>query len=374
MPLVEAAAGYTRQSNVPELFIAAPGAPPRTIFPNIPDVYTSRLSVSLPLYTGGRLSEQIAAADREKSAAGSDVASATADLVLETREAYWNLVTTMESVKVLAEAVVSYDAHLQDARHRVQFGTAARNELLAVQVERDRAELSRLRAANDVELIHADLLRLLGLPDGTRVAPSEPLTPRESPAGDRASLAREAIEARPERRALLDRIEAAESRIDVARADRWPQVRFNAGYDYARPNRRILPLTDEFHSSWDASVNLSVRLFDGGRVAAAVSQRSAAAESMRKQLEDLERRIRLEVTQRLLDVENAKAAVAVAERNVEAATENARVSRERYGAGVIPSSELLDAEVGLLQASLDRTTSLARQRLAAAALDRATGR
>jgi hypothetical protein len=41
---------------------------------------------------------------------------------------------------------------------------------------------------------------------------------------------------------------------------------------------------------------------------------------------------------------------------------------------VILSSELLDAEVALLRAGLDRTEALASTRLSAAALDRAVGR
>ena len=64
----------------------------------------------------------------------------------------------------------------------------------------------------------------------------------------------------------------------------------------------------------------------------------------------------------------------VAARSVEAAQESRRVSSERYRAGVIPSSELLDAEVALLRAGLDRAEAQARLRLARASLDRAVGR
>src|SRR6185503_17615636 len=42
LPQLEAAAGYTRQSDVPELTLTLPGQPPRTLFPNIPDNYRTR--------------------------------------------------------------------------------------------------------------------------------------------------------------------------------------------------------------------------------------------------------------------------------------------------------------------------------------------
>lgn len=373
-PLLELAASYARWSDVPELTLALP--PPggtRTIFPNLPDNYASRLGVSIPLYTGGRLAQIVRSAEREKDAARGDVAAGAADLVLEATTAYWDLVTAIESESVLKEAVASYEAHLTDTTNRRRLGMAARNDILAVQVERDRAELGRLQAANAVEVVQANLARLLDLRDGARVDPIEPLADPLPPVEDAAALVDRALERRPERAALRARIAAAEARESAARAERMPQLRLGAGYDYSDPNRRILPPEDRWRDTWDVTLSLSLRVFDSGRTAAAVAQRSAQAEAARRQLDDLEGRIRFEVQGRLLDLRTATAAVEVAERNVEAARENRRVSADRYRAGVIPSSELLDAEVALLKAGLERTDALASQRLARAALDRALG-
>ena len=95
--------------------------------------------------------------------------------MLETKTAYWLLVTSREGVRVLQEAIRAMDAHLTDARNRERFGIAARNEVLAVQVERDRVELDRLRADVAAEVAEANLQRLLDLPPGTRIDPAEPL-------------------------------------------------------------------------------------------------------------------------------------------------------------------------------------------------------
>jgi outer membrane protein TolC len=84
--------------------------------------------------------------------------------------------------------------------------------------------------------------------------------------------------------------------------------------------------------------------------------------------------VRVEVTARALDLSTRRAAVAVAERNREAALENVRVAQDRYREGLIPSSELLDAESRLLQAGLDRTRAAAQLQQARADLDRAVGR
>jgi outer membrane protein TolC len=167
---------------------------------------------------------------------------------------------------------------------------------------------------------------------------------------------------------------AAQAQVRVERAARRPQLSAAAGVDYANPNRRILPPEARWQESWDLSVSVGWTVFDGGRAAAAADRAAARAEAVRHQLEDVDGRIRLQVTQSRLDLAAARQAVEVAERNVTAARENLRVATERHHEGVIPSSERLDAEVALLRASLDRAEALAQLRVAAAALDRAVGR
>ncbi|HVR70107.1 MAG TPA: TolC family protein, partial [Vicinamibacteria bacterium] len=201
-----------------------------------------------------------------------------------------------------------------------------------------------------------------------------PDSPDPGPAGPLGPLVEDALSRRPERAALRERIAAAEARVEAERAARRPQVSLGGGFDYANPNRRILPPSAEWQDSWDVSLSLSWSLFDGGRAAAAARRAAARTDALRRQADDLDRRIRLEVTARRLEVATASRAVEVAARNLEAARENSRVASERHQAGVIPSSERLDAGVLLLRAGLDHTEALAGLRTARAALDRARGR
>ncbi len=143
------------------------------------------------------------------------------DLLLETRAAYWGLVTARESERVLREALDSYDAHLKDARNRFDVGIAASNEVLSVQVERDRAELARLQAENGAGVANENLVRLTGLPPGARIEPAEPLSvPPTMTAGieETETLVAAALEARPEVKALEARAEAARVAVEIQRS------------------------------------------------------------------------------------------------------------------------------------------------------------
>ncbi|HSN96831.1 MAG TPA: TolC family protein [Candidatus Nanopelagicales bacterium] len=374
MPRVDVSAGYTRTYDVPEMTLSIPGMGTRTLFPNIPNAWRAHAGLTLPLWTSGRIESGITAAERQLQAAGFDLTTSESELELETRDAWWSLVTARESARVLAEAVESYEAHLEDAQNRLDLGVAARNEVLAVQVERDRAELARLSAGNAAEVANANLVRLTGLPPGTTIEPAEPLVAPEGPQEETEALVAAALDSRPELKAFEQRIEAARAAVGIQRSASRPQAGFSFGYDYARPNQRILPLRDDFEGTWSAGFTVSLNAFDGGRTAAAVAQAEGRADALEKQLEEIRQGLRLEVTSRLLDLRNARALLVVTERSLESARENLRVARDRYREGVIPSSELLDAETALLRAGLDQTEATTRIQVALARLERAVGR
>ncbi len=379
-PQVDLGAGYTRRSEVPELAIFTPTDNPAqpvqrvVVFPNIQDNWRVRAGVAMPIWTWGRIGGQIEAAEQGKAAAGADLQAGRADLVLETKTAYWSLVTARESVRVLQEEMRAYDAHLADARNREKFGMAARNEVLAVQVERDRVELERLRAEAGSDVAEANLRRLLDLPPDARVEPAEPLAAAPVPLPDVEALVTAAQAARAERKALAARVAAADAITGAERASRLPQLAVTGGLTYANPNRDIVPPTTEWKDTWDVGVGLAWSVFDGGKRSANEARARAEADAVRAQLRDLDRGIRLDVTRRALELRTAAAQLAVAERSVDSAAESRRVAGNRYREGVIPSSELLDAEVAHEGAVLARTEAFASLRLAAAGLDRAVGR
>ena len=178
----------------------------------------------------------------------------------------------------------------------------------------------------------------------------------------------------PRRRALDRRLGAARERETAVKATGKPQIFLGAGYDYARPNPRIFPRVGRWEDSWDASVNVAWTLWDGGRLAAEQAEAAAAARAVEARITELDRQIAFDIVARRLELESARAAITASEDGVRSAAEARRVVAERYTAGVVTSTDVLDAELALLQAELDRTRAIAAARLADARLARALGK
>lgn len=371
LPQIDLQAAYTRNSGVPELVL--PGTPPRVLFPNIPDTYRLHAGLTLPLYTGGRIGNTVAAAREQATAARSFARAGEADVVLETTAAYWSLVTARANAVVWDEAIASFDSHLADARNRRDLGLAARNEVLAVEARRAEAELARIEARNAEETAEAELRRLTGVPPRARLEVEAAVAADDVlPEGE--ALIAAALESRPEVKAQQARVSAAEAAARAAGGARLPQAVLQAGWDHARPNPRLLPLADAWNDTWSVGIGVSYTPFDGGRTASAVAQARAEASAARAQLDDLVARVRLDVTSRVLDLAAAQAAIAVAERGLEAAGESLRVVQDRYREGLLTTTDRLEAEAALLRAGLQQKAAIARRELARARLERSVGR
>jgi outer membrane protein TolC len=371
MPTLSSRASYSRWNNVPEWTILQDGVP-AVIYPNLPNNVLLDLSGSVPLYTGGRVEAGIAAAERILAASGHDVESETANQRLLVTATYWELALAIEQERVLSESIQSFEAFLVDARNREELGLATSNEALAVQTERDRAELRRLLAASNAEVQQDRLAILLDLPVGARVQPTDDLDLTPPPAGVEAMVA-SAFEQRPERKAALERIAAAEARLDGARALAKPVVAAGGTLRFSNPDRRVVPPEYDFRFSWDVSVGLTYDIFDGGKRNSAAAAAVAEINVARQRLQELERSIRREVVESYQRLVSARAAVDVAERGIESALENTRVTTDLYLEGLTPSSERLDAEIAELLSRLEHTETLVRVELARAGLDRAIG-
>src|SRR5262249_11478392 len=72
LPTVDLQASYYRYSRVPELVLTLPGNRLQTVFPNLQNRYSTSAALSLPLYTGGRVSGQVEAARQGALATGKD--------------------------------------------------------------------------------------------------------------------------------------------------------------------------------------------------------------------------------------------------------------------------------------------------------------
>lgn len=368
-PTVGVSAGYGRTNHVDQFGILQPNGTLRLIYPDIPDNYFTRATFQWPIYTAGRTGALERAAEAEARATSEEFRAARADLRLEVVRAYWALVTASEAERVVQEAVDRAEAHLRNVRAHFDAGMIPPNDVSAAETQRSRQRLQLIESQNLRRGALEELRRLTGIAGVIETADGldadNPRTADDLPT---------APATRPEHQAIVQRITAAEERRRAVNAGGRPTVAVSGAADYANPNPRIFPRRDVWRDSWELTIAATWTLWDGGRLAAEAAEATAAEAVLRARLAEVDSLLTLEITQRRLDAESARAALATALEGVRSAADARRVVAERFAVGVATSTEVLDAQVALLQAELDRTRALANIRLADARLDRALGR
>ena len=374
LPQVSAQAGYTRTNHIDPFALPSAIGPSKVIYPDIPDNYRTRLDFQWPIYTFGRLDALERAARAEAGASGFDVGTARNDLKLEITRAFWASVTATEAVRVVDESLKRMDAYVADVRNRLKVGLVPPNDVLSAEAQRSRQQMVLIQARNAREQALTELRRLTGEAPDRLIEVDAALEAPGQAVGPAETMVAAARDARPERKALELRAQGAGERRNAVKANARPVLSTGGGVDVGNPNPRFFPRTDQWKASWDVGVNITWTFADFGRVKADVAEAAAYERAARERLAEFDTILDVEVRQRRLDLESALAAVSSADDALRAATEARRVLADRYNAGVATSTDVLDSQVALLQAGLDRTQALASVRLAEARLERALGR
>lgn len=376
LPALKFGGSYTRLSKVDSFFIG-PFPPILTsrmpVSPSIFDSYNLKLSLQQPLYTGNRISSSAEIAEYTAQATQEDYGKDKADLIYNVRNAYWTVFKAREVKKVLDESVEQMKSHLKDVQNMESQGIVTRNEVLKIEVQLSNASFMQIDAANNVTLAAMSLNNLIGLPLGTVIDCTSEVDQGTREHEDLGVLIRKALEQRPEIRGMDYRVKASESGVALAKSGWLPQVFFNGNYYYARPNSRIFPAVDQFRDTWDLGITLSFDLWNWGTTLYQTTQAQAQLVQAQDALSQLRDGVNLEVTQNYLTENESKERIAVAEKAVSQAEENYRITSEKFKSGLALNTDLLDAEVALLQAKWNRVQALVDYELAGARLKKAIG-
>jgi outer membrane protein TolC len=310
------------------------------------DNYATTLQVRQPIFNLDAIYGKSAAGLGVK-AREAGVTRAREAVSMQVRKTYYGLVLALANRSAIDEAVTSARAHRDDAQAAFDAGLVTRADLLAADVRLAELEEQRIMAGHRVEDAREMLRFVVGIEGDVTIVPADSLP---APAGPGPVADVDAtLEGRSDLRALWLRARASGKNVQAKRAGFLPRLNAFGAIEWNAAEA----FTDEA-SNWSVGVQLEWKFFDGlgnwGR------SRQAAAEAREAEIEYLRarERARLEVREAERAVQAAEERIRVADRAVSQAREALRIVEERYGEGLEKTSDLLDKEVALTDATLRR--------------------
>lgn len=324
-------------------------------------LYTAGIQAEQPLYTGGKIRTAY-----KMSLIGKDIARLNrsltrAEIIVQTDEAYWTHLKTLELKKVaLAFQAVATEL-LHNVQNAYETGMKPGNDVLKVQVQVNRAALQLQQADNAIRLSRMNLCQVLGLPLKSDITVSETIDENDN-AGGVSTVAASGYTARPEYAILEKQIELENRQIELVRSEFLPNISLLANYGYTHGlDFNGAPLFDR--TSFVALLSVKIPVFHWGEGLNKVRAAKAGKQIMQLQRDDLNEKMNLEVMQTLNECSESELEVALTLRSLEQAEENMKTSRDRYETGMETLANYLEAQTLWRQAWMEMIDAKIDRRL-----------
>ena len=342
LPTLSASAGLNAGANKTSRSIdsGVAGAPSELEAESLSTGLEASLNARWLLWDFGRAASSEEALAAALQAATSDEQTAQRSAVLLVANAYLAVLADEEAVASATQTLEQRTRQADIARRRVAAQVAAPIEEVraSIAVESARGELSRAQGA--LRRDKAQLSGAMGLPAATELSLERfevmPVAVTADEAGARAAASR------PEVAAAKQRLLTAELQVAIAGANHRPSLLLSGSVG---PSWQA---TDTPSSQTSAGANaalvFSLPLIDpsvGAAERLAMAQRSAAGAA----LEQVRQAVATEATTAVIDAEQARVSLSIAEQTAKLAAANLVQAEGRYAAGAAPLMELLDAQL-----------------------------
>ena len=319
------------------------------------NMYAGAVTLTQPIFMGGKIVAYNKITQYAEQLAKSQHATGMQDIILSTDQAYWQVISLINKKK-LAESYLKLVQQLDgDVDKMITEGVATKADGLSVKVKVNEAEMKLTQVEDGLSLSKMVLCQLCGIPldEEIRLADENVenlLVADEIQVADNVATA---LANREELRSLDLATKIYAQKVNVTRADFLPTVALTANYMVTNPSL-VNGFENKFRGMWAVGALVKIPIWNWGEGMYKVKAAKAEANIARYQLSDVKEKVELQVNQATFKVNEAGKKLAMATKNMEKAEENLRYAKLGFSEGVIPTSNVLEAQTAWLSAQSDK--------------------
>ena len=289
-----------------------------------------KFTFSQPLFSGFKEFAAMKGSKLERRQREHEKARAQQLLLVDVSDAFHLLLEQRENIRILNSVRQTLLDRHQELEAREKIGRSRSSELVAVRAQLYRVE-SEWEAAQARETIASHLLQFLtgldAVGDLAEPAPALPALEAED-----AYLSKAV--GRADVKAAEQALEISHQQLRVARSKFFPTVNTEGNY-YLERSGAAKEVT------WDASLEVSVPIFQGGSALGAVREARTGIRQAELRLQRTRRVAVQEIRDAYADYEGALAQVRALTKALEAAEENYQLQVEEYRRSLVSNLEVL---------------------------------
>ncbi|MDD5729836.1 MAG: TolC family protein [Candidatus Omnitrophica bacterium] len=371
LPKLNVNAGYTRNGAILSVPAAQNTKKDIGVFTGYKNDNIVGMEMTQEIYNGGKNTANLRQKEVGLRISEQTLSAAKLQVEFETKRLFYGLLLAYETERIAASLVGQAKSHYDDVLKKYEEGTSSRFDLLQSKVQLSKLYPELIKAKNAVNLISAELKKLLGLKiDGPVVLKGKleycPVAIKEG------EFLKSAYLNKPEMMLELLGVDLNSWNIQTAKAGGRPQVTSSLGYSY-----RSNDLGDMFnarHNNWSAGFSVNIPVFDGFSTKAKVDAAKARYAQAVLSRDNLTEQIAVDIRKACLDLKQAEAIIDSQKDNIGEAKEALKIAEVSYDNGEGTNLEVLDAEVSLSQVEKNLSEGIYDYLMAKAYLERTTGK
>ncbi len=369
LPTVSASGGWNRSQagrsgGQTQIIEGIPVITPESV--TLQNSFSAGANASLPIFDGLAREATLSNTQSRMAAAEQNSVRVKQLIIYQASSSYLNILRNRELVRVSEENLRRDQRQLERIEESNRVGALSIADVYRQQSQVASDELSVITAQNNYEKSKADLVALLGLDPALEYDFVDPTVRTQMDSVEVYSTIQKyadvrqatmiAMDNRPDYKATLENYNAADANVTAASSSYWPSVNASANYSVFSNTLKTLSVND-YNLSW--GISLRWLLFDGFGREQQVQNAKVTSRNAELNLMQAEKDIAVEVKKAILDLDAARKAWEVSEKQLISAGQDRRIAEERYNLGGGTLLDLLVANAGYVSAEANRVNSIA---------------
>ena len=288
------------------------------------------------------------------------------DIIYQTKDAYYNLLLSIENKRVAQDNVDKYELFYNQAKAFYKIGMNPKVDVTIAQSNLSNAKLQLIQAENSVKIAIAQLNNIMGVPFIDKYDITERLdyVPVDITLNQAVDIARES---RPELKMAELKVENAKQTVKLVKKSFFPTLSLEGQYQRGGKH---------WNSNYGYNLGgyLTFPTINGALIRNEIKEAKYLYDKELANAQNTQNAIYLEIQTAYLMMSEKKAQIPVAILQVKQAKENYELSYGRYRVGEASPIELREAQVTYQEAQFAYYNTLYGYNSAKAALEKAIGK
>lgn len=305
------------------------------------------LTLTYPLFTGGKISSVIDQVEHSILLAKNNVQLTESELTFNVKKTYYALILTEQLLQIGTDAFNRFEAtyHLTESLYQTGSGTVNKIDFLKnkMSLETFRGIVSELKSKN--EIAKSGLKYYLGIDFNTEVSIKDNNLEFEYQVPNEDETINNLLSTNLYLKNLDLASNIYEAKIDEAQSDYYPSLALFGNYQRLDNNYDAGYATKSNKNIWTAGLGLKLSLFNGFRTAGKVEENEAELKGIKLQKAFVNESLRMKLNQVITELKKSEEKIKSSKDAMTAASENRDLNLRAYQNEIGEVADFIEAQL-----------------------------